>query len=219
MLGGDHQVTKKLISTNLLFNCQNDLNRIGSVGPQVLLALKKNLLSALCLGVVIFFTQSAASTQSHFTFRLGKWLESLVAQLVRELTDLVQHTFTCIIFTVPLGDIIVWLFVLQPFQNLLIFNCNFHQLTFTLFTVKTFLDSRKVLLRVYSLITCVLVEVGGLDYTLGKLLAHIGSSGFLKNTGHFFKENSIFKFDFSVALYKTFSWMSYPEASRSALVQ
>jgi len=67
------------------------------------------------LGVEIFFTQSAASTLSRFTFRLGQWLESLVTQLVRELTDLVQHTFSCIIFTVPLGDIIVWLFVLQPF--------------------------------------------------------------------------------------------------------
>jgi hypothetical protein len=33
MLGGDQQVTKKLIWTNLLFNCRNDFNRIGSIGP------------------------------------------------------------------------------------------------------------------------------------------------------------------------------------------
>lgn len=98
---------------NLLVYCQDDFNRITAISPQILLALKQGLFSVL--GVITFLT---AHTLSRFAFPwivVQTSLELVVAQLIGELADLVEHAVALVVLTVPLRDIVVGLLVLQPF--------------------------------------------------------------------------------------------------------
>jgi len=145
---------KKLIRTNLLVKVQYYFDFVVAVGAQIHLALKQGLLSALELAAEIFLTPY---TLSRFTFpgcilRIYLGLNRVVAQLIGELTDLVQHSVALIVFTIPLLHIVVGLLILEPFENLLVFHGDFHKFSFPFLSVQTLFNRRKNLMRIRQLI-------------------------------------------------------------------
>ena len=137
---------KKLTRTNLLVKVQYYFDLIVAVGAQIHLALKQGLFSALKLTAVIFLTPYTLSRFAFPILRIDLGLKRAVAQLVGELTDLVQHSVALIIFTIPLLHIVVGLLVLEPFKNLLVFHGDFHKFSFPFLSVKTLFYRRKNLM-------------------------------------------------------------------------
>jgi len=188
---------QKLIRTNLLVQGQDYFNFVVTVGAQIQLALKQGLLSSLELAAD-FLT---ANTLSRFTFpglfqRISLGLQRLVAQLIRELTDLVQHSVSLIVFAIPLLHIVVGLLVLEPFENLLVLHSDLHQFSFPFLSVQALFNRRKNMMRIRHLI----VSIRGMnlgEHCVGVGLAH--KSRVLQDISHFFKKNPVFAFDLSVA--------------------
>lgn len=64
---------------------------------------------------------------------------------VRILTDIFQYVLSFFEFVFPSSNIVIWVFVLKSFQNVLILKCNSKQLIFTTSFVQTFLLIRNCL--------------------------------------------------------------------------
>ena len=59
-----------------------------------------------------------------------------IPKLVRELTDVVPNLLNVLELLLPLCHTVSWLFILQTSENCLVFDCYFHQLFLSVFSVE-----------------------------------------------------------------------------------
>lgn len=127
----------------------------------------------------------------------------LVAQLVGILTDVLQELASSEIFLSPLGDVVVWLLLLQAFEDDLVLSRDFHEFSLARLSVQTLFELQVCSARHIR-------ELLGLsDTALARVARHRiqvsvrvrDAIWVLENVGHLFEENAVLPLDLSVPLW------------------